>query len=848
MTDHIETDLWSEATRDVEAERHERVITASRIEASSYWPFLAAAQTEAEFDNRLALIEDKIVEGAQRIATDEGVEDNVVPEILASLRSDWKLLHTAYDSGQYEDAQREKHAFVPNDDWTGHGADGTCKRCGRYQSHVIHERRTAASHTALSYDDPNRDRATQPMLGDQTACKICGQDIEYHGADGKPKPGDWIDRGGNSTCGTFAGYDENGVTQRRAEGQKHEPYSDFATASRRVGVSLDDIKNTSNDWKRVTWRMPDGSYEFTQRLMHRPGYGDENGERFTSADTGGEYWIKPEHIQKIEDDGPTTSDERRGRRLSSRTAKYYSGNSPSDLKSNLEADFGPLSAVNYSGEGGLPEGGGMGYRKLQTADGQVITLQSMVDGSWGATATPPTTASLHEANQYIKQQGGKWVITQKGTGKVLSHHDSKDKAEAAFAAMMQSKHGSAHTASQLALILKAQSEDDVRQQIAKRMPDAVVSGVKATNAPDQFVANVDGPSTSLQAGRWMNENLGEDAPYSSGSLLYWTASPSGGFTSTLHTAPGGGEHAPYRIKEEGGKYYVVNDEGEKKDSGYDTYDEAREHQKALYANVPGAAESAKEDEAKKSSSLHWPWEVQGDPFGNGSRRTAAYPSYDEFLADDEQMEYPSYDEGYEDGYKHPEDPTKGVGSDAGKAYVRGLQEGAADAKAGKPSKLDKEGSRRIAAIPWVLTDSGKLICPSCGSADDKPHRPGCPYSVDEMRSRMLSSRTAAAVGDTSTCKYCGSPVTYAEWEGGRSGWITDDGWGTLCAASPENHDHKVATQASRRVGYTSDYEDDYSPHPRKPHNEINQALNAHFQEELRKHGPDYMRIHSGALG
>jgi hypothetical protein len=46
------------------------------------------------------------------------------------------------------------------------------------------------------------------------------------------------------------------------------------------------------------------------------------------------------------------------------------------------------------------------------------------------------------ANKYIKQQDGKWVITQKGTGKVLSHHDSEEEAEASFRAMMQSKHGS----------------------------------------------------------------------------------------------------------------------------------------------------------------------------------------------------------------------------------------------------------------------------------------------------------------------------------------------------------------------------------------------------------------------
>lgn len=45
------------------------------------------------------------------------------------------------------------------------------------------------------------------------------------------------------------------------------------------------------------------------------------------------------------------------------------------------------------------------------------------------------------ANKYIKKDGDDWVITQKGTGKVLSRHDSEEKAEASFRAMMESKHG-----------------------------------------------------------------------------------------------------------------------------------------------------------------------------------------------------------------------------------------------------------------------------------------------------------------------------------------------------------------------------------------------------------------------
>jgi hypothetical protein len=43
---------------------------------------------------------------------------------------------------------------------------------------------------------------------------------------------------------------------------------------------------------------------------------------------------------------------------------------------------------------------------------------------------------------YIRERDGKYEIWQKGTGKTLSTHDSREKAEESFRAMMQSKHGS----------------------------------------------------------------------------------------------------------------------------------------------------------------------------------------------------------------------------------------------------------------------------------------------------------------------------------------------------------------------------------------------------------------------
>jgi hypothetical protein len=47
----------------------------------------------------------------------------------------------------------------------------------------------------------------------------------------------------------------------------------------------------------------------------------------------------------------------------------------------------------------------------------------------------------HDHYKYIKHRGNSWVIIQKGTGKVLSHHDTREKAIESFKAMMMNKHG-----------------------------------------------------------------------------------------------------------------------------------------------------------------------------------------------------------------------------------------------------------------------------------------------------------------------------------------------------------------------------------------------------------------------
>lgn len=103
--------------------------------------------------------------------------------------------------------------------------------------------------------------------------------------------------------------------------------------------------------------------------------------------------------------------------------------------------FGPKSAANehyFSGgtEGveGDPQSGFPEDASLPEPDERVDFYGDV----------PPVHGNLQAEGEYhyVKPNpdGDGYVVTQKGTGKILSHHDSKEDAEASFRAMMWSKH------------------------------------------------------------------------------------------------------------------------------------------------------------------------------------------------------------------------------------------------------------------------------------------------------------------------------------------------------------------------------------------------------------------------
>ncbi len=122
-----------------------------------------------------------------------------------------------------------------------------------------------------------------------------------------------------------------------------------------------------------------------------------------------------------------------------------SGNDGSQANRNNSSEKLP----NGPDSGGSPtspaavgeEAGGAG---LAADIGEAASIAALASKHWiGSTLDPKESKKDKEEGhyKYVKKRGDKWVIIQKGTGKVLSTHDSREKAIASFKAMMMSKHG-----------------------------------------------------------------------------------------------------------------------------------------------------------------------------------------------------------------------------------------------------------------------------------------------------------------------------------------------------------------------------------------------------------------------
>jgi hypothetical protein len=91
--------LWLEASRDVEAENAELVMSKAKMATANIWPFLALANSTNEFEHRLALAEDHLESAVPHVGTRD--------QIIASFREDFGIVDSiraeAADDGDDDD-------------------------------------------------------------------------------------------------------------------------------------------------------------------------------------------------------------------------------------------------------------------------------------------------------------------------------------------------------------------------------------------------------------------------------------------------------------------------------------------------------------------------------------------------------------------------------------------------------------------------------------------------------------------------------------------------------------------------------------------------------------------------
>lgn len=439
-------DLWTEATIDHEAEEHERSLTAARIEAADVWPFLAQAESETDWDNRVALSNPIFTKAASVVAPTVETPDALRERLVASLHDDWNLLvashHTAVTLDDIRAAGSEwKQITWKISDGPNEGYEFSQKMMWR-----------------PGYDNEDGERFTSADSGMEVWLKpediiSIGEPTGEPASTVRPTTGSRRPFGRSSkTAGSFyvRRYKPSGdpddvhperrpsegwVGPIRSEQQAHKEKAAWEGAGHKAEVhpSSPEVKKRVRDWQRAADERRKNSSWQGERIAagepivgqpavcEREGCGHEISDHFNNGTKGCDKCscsafmnatthhdgslhtadsIKPvEHNEHFVFDGDTVL--YHGKDEDAARAAYH------QRRSHIKPEFKDRVTMHRVH--------------------RIASIQA-------------------EANQYIKQQGDQWVITQKGTGKVLSHHESKEKAEASFRAMMQSKHGELHTA------------------------------------------------------------------------------------------------------------------------------------------------------------------------------------------------------------------------------------------------------------------------------------------------------------------------------------------------------------------------------------------------------------------
>lgn len=370
------SDLWVEASTNVEAEHLAQRMALAKVSVASLWPFLASASSPHEFEHRLALSYDTLA---------DMVEPPLLASTVASLRDDYALLATP--TAAPTAATPTPHTASP----TAHTASTAPQQVNipAVGMQIWHQgSRKWISVSSAAQETPHNMGFDQALFeeGPNT-----GQSNNYPQHPTGSDPQDPIN-----------GPDpENVIPPAESFPAQPQPWVGGPT------------------WQQAPMNFTPprhGSYQqpHLQQQQHPQ-------QRVADAN--------PNPVQQMQTGPLSYTDE--GVETGTGANPYYFDQGNQGMTGQ---GFPPDVALPEPDErvqmyqDATPHAQLMGYEQ-----GYVSTMMAAIQRE----------ADYH----YIHEQApGDWVITQKGSGKVLSHHDSEDKAQEAFRAMMWSKHSHLPTA------------------------------------------------------------------------------------------------------------------------------------------------------------------------------------------------------------------------------------------------------------------------------------------------------------------------------------------------------------------------------------------------------------------
>jgi hypothetical protein len=495
-------DLWSEASRDHDAEAAGRRFVAGKVATHDFWPFLAGAETREEYTNRLALVADQIDQAlASSLPEDADFETfaQLRTEVVASLAEDWltgrraNLIESMRKGAPFADYSDFQDCTSKNSD-----KDDPEAYCGRIK-HQTEDSKTSKRIAAL-FVLSEKDQAA---FNEEMAKLAYG--LHPFGPDGWKCP--------DPTCNFRADTESDALKHLSQTG--HRPRPDAASKSAAPVMVHPPHRLTDERPGLGVGHIPDGGAIEHERHNDDLVYDDIAGANAATL---------PHPTEKPPEESHPSFFDRMKHVLTG--SEHTAGEVPPQFleqqkkKSDDEGDD-----KDSDSKGSVPE-----------------EFKEQQDGVNGDSKNDPDNDN--------KAEDGSSNSAQKDD-------DSDDKKSGGPPPWVKNKESS-KTAAPMS-----------QEEASKLTTDWLSKGIRTPTADEL---------------RRLREFLDAKGIQPEAALRFLADN-----------------EAPYRLKESGGGWDVVNSNGDVK-GHHGTRDEALAQQRALYANVPGAREKAEADEKKSSLS------------------------------------------------------------------------------------------------------------------------------------------------------------------------------------------------------------------------------------------------------